>query len=194
MLHSVFGKSAVAVPQLFGSGELQTLLGTTSLANCHMRIPADRSSKARTPPPLLLNVSPKVVSVPALTPQPALASVVLTQDDPITLPVSFRLTPFIVQPLDVWSVIWLNELSTTFTASMTSISPFSGQFEGSVSQRAGQVPHPIGECLTSKTKRVLRPYCFLEVTRTEKRPVDALGTDELETDVSTRRIADVAVV
>jgi hypothetical protein len=37
---------------------------------------------------------------------------------------------------------------------------------------------------------LLVPYCFLEVMRTEKRPVEALGTLEELTDVSTRRTAD----
>jgi hypothetical protein len=33
-------------------------------------------------------------------------------------------------------------------------------------------------------------YCVLEVTRTEKRPVDALGTLSAVTEVSTRRTAE----
>jgi len=45
--------------------------------------------------------------------------------------------------------------------------------------------------MTSKMKRLLRPYWFLEDTRTEKRPVDALGTLSAVTEVSTRRTADV---
>jgi len=63
---------------------------------------------------------------------------------------------------------------TTFTASMMSISPFVGQFEGSDIQRAGQVPHPIGVCLISKRKSPSL-YWVLDVKRTEKRPVDALA-------------------
>lgn len=89
-------------------------------------MPASLSSRASTPPPFELNVEPKVVSVPALTPQPPLALVVLAQVLASTLPVSLRLTFFIVQPLEVWRVIWLKEVSITLTASMTSISPFSG--------------------------------------------------------------------
>jgi hypothetical protein len=73
---------------------------------------------------------------------------------------------------------------------MTSISPFVGQFEGSVSQSAGQVPQPMGLCNTSKMKRLLRPYCCFEEMRTEKRPVEALGDEEGPTEVSTRRMAE----
>ena len=87
-------------------------------------------------------------------------------------------------------VIWFLAFETTFTASMRSISPFMGQLLSSTSQRAGQVPQPIGVCFTSKIKRLLVPYCFLEVTRTENRPVEALGMVDELTDVSTRRTAD----
>ena len=50
--------------------------------------------------------------------------------------------------------------------------------------------HPVGVWMTSKMNRLLRPYWFLEDTRTEKRPVDALGTLSAVTEVSTRRKAD----
>ena len=50
--------------------------------------------------------------------------------------------------------------------------------------------HPVGVWMTSKMKRLLRPYWFLEDTWTEKRPVDALGTLSAVTEVSTRRKAD----
>lgn len=190
MLQSVLGKSAVASPQLLGSGELQTSLGIESLANCHILIPALLNSIAITPPPLLLNVLPNVdLSVLASTPHPAFSLVLLTQEFWRDFPVSLRLTPML-QPEEVWSVIWLLYSPTTLTASMMSISPFVGQFAGSESQRAGQVPQPKGECLTSKTKRLLSPYCFFEVTRTEKRPVEASGEEVLPTEVSTRRMAE----
>jgi hypothetical protein len=52
------------------------------------------------------------------------------------------------------------------------------------------VPQPIGLWITSKTKRVLRPYWFLEETRTEKRPVEASGLTPGPTEVSTRRTAE----
>jgi hypothetical protein len=42
--------------------------------------------------------------------------------------------------------------------------------------------------MTSKTKSP-SVYCVLDVMRTEKRPVEALGTEVLVTDVSTRRTA-----
>jgi hypothetical protein len=71
---------------------------------------------------------------------------------------------------------------------MTSISPFVGQFEGSESQRAGQVPQPIGVCFTSKMKSP-SVYWVLELMRTEKRPVEAFGTESAVTEVSTRRTA-----
>ncbi len=106
------------------------------------------------------------------------------------LPVSFRFTPML-QPEVVCKAIWLFVLPTTFTASMTSISPFFGQTLGSVSQSAGHVPQPNGVCRMLKTKREFRPYCFFEEIRTEKRPVEALGTESAVTEVSTRRIAEV---
>jgi len=140
------------------------------------------------PPPALLKSAPKVVD-PASTPQPALSSVVFTQLVVSDFPVSLRLTP-ILQPDVVCSVIWLYVLDTTLTASMTSISPLYGQFEGSVSQRAGQVPQPSGLWMTSKMKSVSRPYWVLEETRTEKRPVEALGLESGPTEVSTRRTAE----
>ena len=49
-------------------------------------------------------------------------------------------------------IIWFSALPTTFTASMTSISPFAGQLLGSVNHSAGHVPQPIGVCTTSKMK------------------------------------------
>jgi hypothetical protein len=58
-----------------------------------------------------------------------------------------------------------------------------------VSQRAGQVPQPSGLWTTSKMKRELRPYWFLEEMRTEKRPVEASGFAPGPTEVSTRRTA-----
>ena len=58
----------------------------------------------------------------------------------------------------------------------------------SESQRAGHVPHPYGVCFTSKMKSPLL-YCLLDSTRTEKRPVEAFGTDSGPTLVSTRRTA-----
>ena len=73
------------------------------------------------PPPAELKPVPKEVEVPS-TPHPALSFVVFTQLDCSDLPVSLRLTD-IEQPEEVWSVIWLFVLDTTFTASMTSISP-----------------------------------------------------------------------
>lgn len=124
---------------------------------------------------------------PASTPQPALSSVELTQDVVSDFPVSLRFTPML-QPADVCSVIWFSALPTTFTASMISISPFVGQLLGSVSQRAGQVPQPIGVCRMSKMKSP-SVYCVLEVMRTLKRPVEALGLLSAVTEVSTRRIA-----
>ena len=53
------------------------------------------------------------------------------------------------------------------------------------------MPQPVGVCITSKMKSP-SVYCALEVTRTEKRPVEALGTEVLVTDVSTRRTAEEA--
>lgn len=70
-----------------------------------------------------------------------------------------------------------------------------GGWEGgtySVSQRAGHVPHPYGVCLTSKTKRP-GPYWALDSRRTEKRPVEASGTEPGPTVVSTRIMAVDAV-
>jgi hypothetical protein len=52
------------------------------------------------------------------------------------------------------------------------------------------VPQPMGLWITSKMKRVLRPYWFLEETRTEKRPVEASGLAPGPTEVSTRRTAE----
>ena len=51
------------------------------------------------------------------------------------------------------------------------------------------MPQPIGVCITSKMKRP-SVYCVLEVMRTEKRPVDALGLLSAVTDVSTLRTAE----
>jgi hypothetical protein len=81
-------------------------------------------------------------------------------------------------------------------ASKTSISPLAGQTAGlgSESHRAGQVPHPKGVWRTSKRKRVPTGYCVLDSTRTEKRPVEALGTEDGPTVVSTLRIAVEGVV
>lgn len=50
------------------------------------------------------------------------------------------------------------------------------------------MPHPSGVCRTSKIKRP-SVYCVLDVMRTEKRPVEALGTESEVTEVSTRRTA-----
>jgi len=184
----VLGKSAVASLHVLGSGlPLAISDGMASRANCHMRMPALRSSMAMMPPPLSLNVVPNV-EVPASTPQPALSAVLFTQLVVSALPVSLRLTP-IEQPELVCSVIWFCALDTTLTASMTSISPFIGQLEGSVSQRAGQVPQPIGLCKISKMKSP-SAYCDFEVTRTEKRPVEALGMLSAVTKVSTLRMAE----
>jgi len=189
MSQFVPGKSAVASGHVLGSGDPLVISDGISLRpNCQILIPALLSSIAMTAPPALLKSEPKVVD-PASTPQPALSAVLFTQLVVSDLPVSLRLT-FMVQPEEVCSVIWLEVLPTTFTASMTSISPLVGQFEGSVSQSAGQVPQPIGLCFTSKMKRLLRPYCCLEVTRTEKRPVEALGWESGPTEVSTRRTAE----
>ena len=55
----------------------------------------------------------------------------------------------------------------------------------SVSQRAGHVPHPYGVCLTSKRKSP-GPYWALDSRRTEKRPVEASGSEPGPTVVSTR--------
>jgi len=65
-----------------------------------------------------------------------------------------------------------------------------GQLIWSDVQSAGQVPQPSGVCKTSKTKRVPTPYCFLDSMRTENRPVEALGTEVLVTEVSTLRTAE----
>lgn len=54
--------------------------------------------------------------------------------------------------------------------STTSISPFWGQLDGSVSHSAGQVAQPYGEWTTSKMNSPWS-YCLLEVTRTDRRPV-----------------------
>jgi hypothetical protein len=51
------------------------------------------------------------------------------------------------------------------------------------------VPQPRGLWTTSKMKRLLRPYWFLDVMRTEKRPVEASGLAPGPTEVSTRRTA-----
>ena len=48
----------------------------------------------------------------------------------------------------------------------------------------------IEENLPSKRKSELTPYVFFEVILTEKRPVDASGTDCGVTDVSTLRTAE----
>jgi hypothetical protein len=103
-------------------------------------------------------------------------------------PVSLRLT-FMVHPGAVCRVIWFSALDITLTASITSTSPFVGQFEGSVSQSAGQVAQPIGVCITSKMNSPSE-YCFLDSIRTENRPVEALGTVSLLTVVSTLKMAD----
>lgn len=159
--------------------------------NCHIRMPSLRSSMAATPPPLALNVDPNVL-VPASTPQPALESVLFKQFVVRTFPDSFRLTP-IEHPAAVCSVIWFCASETTLTASMTSISPLVGQFAGSETQRAGHVPQPIGVWMTSKMKRP-EAYCFLDWRRTEKRPVEALGTVSVVTVVSTLSMAEELVV
>ena len=162
--------------------------GMDARTNCHIRIPSVRNSIAMAPPPTLLKPVPKLVESP-VTPQPALLSVVLTHEVVSCLPVSLRLTP-ILQPLDVCSVIWFAALLTTLTVSITSISPFRGQLEGSDNQSAGHVPQPIGVWTTSKMKRLPTLYCFLEEMRTEKRPVEAFGTVSSVTEVSTRRTAE----
>jgi hypothetical protein len=123
MLQSVLGKSAVASPQVLGSGvPLVISEGIELRPNCHILMPADLSSMARIAPPALLKSAPKVVD-PASTPQPALSLVVFTQEVDSDFPVSLRLTS-ILQPDVVCRVIWLEVVETTFTASITSISPW----------------------------------------------------------------------
>jgi hypothetical protein len=123
MLQSVLGKSAVASPQVLGSGvPLVISEGIALRPNCQSLMPADLSSMARIAPPALLKPVPKVVD-PASTPQPALSLVVFTQEVDNDFPVSLRLTS-ILQPGDVCKVIWLGVVEMTFTASITSISPW----------------------------------------------------------------------
>ena len=102
-----------------------------------------------------------------------------------------RFTPPISQPSVVWSVIWL-PTSAWLTASMMSISPLSGQLFASESQSAGHVPHPCGVCRMSNMKSP-DSYCALDSNRTEKRPVDAFGSDSGPTLVSTFNTALSAV-
>ena len=69
----------MASPQILGSGEPEVIsAGMEERANCHMRMPADRSSIAITPPPRLLKAVPNV-ELPASTPQPALSLVEFKQ-------------------------------------------------------------------------------------------------------------------
>ena len=58
----------------------------------------------------------------------------------------------------------------------------------SVSHSAGHVAHPYGVCLTSKRKSP-GPYWALDSRRTEKRPVEASGSEPGPTEVSTRTTA-----
>ena len=82
---------------VLGSGvPLVISAGIETRGNCHMRIPAERSSTAMMPPPALLKASPNVL-VPAETPHPAFASVEFRQLLFRDLPVSLRFTP-IEQP------------------------------------------------------------------------------------------------
>ena len=55
------------------------------------------------------------------------------------------------------------------------------------------MPHPYGVCLTSKRKSP-GPYCVLDSSRTENRPVEASGSEFGPTVVSTRikAVEDVA--
>ncbi len=119
----MLGKSAVASPQVLGSGvPLVISDGIELRPNCHILMPADLSSMARIAPPALLKSAPKVVD-PASTPQPALSLVVFTQEVDSDFPVSLRLTSTL-QPDEVCRVIWLGAVEMTFTASITSISPW----------------------------------------------------------------------
>jgi len=113
----------VASPQVLGSGDpLLISEGIELRPNCQTLIPAERSSMARIAPPALLKSAPKVVD-PASTPQPVLSLVVFTQESESDFPVSLRLTS-ILQPDEVCRVIWLGTVDRTFTASITSISPW----------------------------------------------------------------------
>lgn len=140
MSHPVSGKSASAVPHVLGSGDPPVMSdGMLPRANCHILMPALRHSSAMTPPPPALNSSPYVAVDPS-TPQPVLLVPLDAQLACVEEPVILRLW-FMLQPDDVWSVMALPS-SARFVASITSISPLSGQLDGSASHSAGHVPQP----------------------------------------------------
>jgi hypothetical protein len=77
MAQFVEGKSAAASGHVDGSGFPPMMSGgTLPRVNCHMRMPALRSSMAMMPPPAALKDGPKEEEGP-LTPQPELEFVPL---------------------------------------------------------------------------------------------------------------------
>jgi hypothetical protein len=78
---------------------------------------------------------------------------------------------------------------------MCVVTPNAAEPSYSESHRAGQVAQPYGVCFTSNTKSPVL-YWFLDSSRTEKRPVEALGDELGPTVVSTLTTAvlDVAYV
>ena len=197
MLQFVFGKSAVASPNVEGFGTPPPTAcnpaGILDLIHCHSLMPSALNSSATSPPPAELKGVPNDPS-PADTAHPSLALVVLTQEVERVLPVCFLTTPLTSHPGDVCNTIWLKVLlepGMALTCSRISISPLAGHVAGlgSLVHSAGHVAHPTGVWIISKSINDPMPYVFLDVRRTENRPVEAFGTESWVTEVSTLTIA-----
>mmetsp|Transcript_23794 Transcript_23794/g.50604 ORF Transcript_23794/g.50604 Transcript_23794/m.50604 type:complete len:221 (-) Transcript_23794:996-1658(-) len=140
--------------------------------NTHVRMCRYTGSHSRTkiPPPLLLRGIPREPPSVSIATHPwfnhwwgsytkqFFASRIVMSGMPVFLsgiPIDVSQDPVIVptgtsnisHPFLVWSAVFASDWQ--FTPSTISISPFTGQFASSVSQKAGHVPQPDGMCRTS---------------------------------------------
>ena len=119
--------------------------GSHALRQTH-KMPDSSNCVAHTPPPALLNPSPKLLGCVSVTAHPVREFKPAEQSAPLVLP-SCVTPSACMHPGSVWSTIWL--FVTRLTSSRMSISPPCGQFGARV-QNAGHTEHPKGKCTASK--------------------------------------------